>query len=111
MSGIEWILGVVLVTIYIACLFTVCALTFQKGRTWLGIIGIFFPVLWLVGAILPAKPGSPFDIEQQNHYRVTLIRARSGNARSITRHSLRQAQQEACHANRTDRNARRQVSR
>jgi hypothetical protein len=71
MSGLEWILGVVLVTIYIACLFTVCALTFQKGRTWLGIIGIFFPVLWLVGAILPAKTGSSFDIEQQNHYRVT----------------------------------------
>jgi hypothetical protein len=37
----------------------------------LGIIGIFFPVLWLVGAILPAKTGSSFDIEQQNHYRVT----------------------------------------
>jgi len=71
MSGLEWILGVILVTIYIVCLFTVCALTFQKGRTWLGIIGIFFPILWLVGAFLPPKPGSPFEIAQQARYRVS----------------------------------------
>ena len=71
MTGLEWILGVVLVTIYIACLFTVCALTFQKGRTWLGIIGIFVPFLWLIGAILPAKAGSQYDIAQQTRYRVT----------------------------------------
>ena len=24
----------------------------------LGIIGIFFPILWLIGAVLPAKEGS-----------------------------------------------------
>jgi hypothetical protein len=71
MSGLEWILGVILVTIYIVCLFTVCALTFQKGRTWLGIIGIFFPILWLIGAFLPPKAGSQFDIAQQTRYRVS----------------------------------------
>jgi hypothetical protein len=40
-------------------------LTFQKGHTLLGIIGIFVPFLWLIGAILPAKPGSRWDIAQQ----------------------------------------------
>jgi hypothetical protein len=71
MTGLEWIFGAILVTIYIACLFTVCALTFQKGRTWLGIIGIFLPVLWLIGAFLPPKSGSQYDIAQQTRYRVT----------------------------------------
>jgi hypothetical protein len=71
MTGLEWILGVALFTIYIVCLFTVCALTFQKGRTWLGIIGIFFPILWLIGAFLPPKAGSPFEIAQQTRYRVS----------------------------------------
>jgi uncharacterized membrane protein len=65
----EWLLWIVLFTFYIVCLFTVCALTFQKGRTWLGIIGIFIPFLWLIGAILPAKPGSRYDIAQQMRYR------------------------------------------
>ena len=58
----EWLLYSVLVMFYIMCLFTICALTFQKGRTVLGIVGIFFPFLWLIGAILPAKPGSRADI-------------------------------------------------
>ena len=75
MSWIEWVLGVVLVVIYITCLFTVCSLTFQKGRTLLGIVGIFFPVLWLVGAILPAKPGSRFDIAQKSLYQAQLQQA------------------------------------
>jgi hypothetical protein len=65
----EWMVGVILFTFSIFCLFTVCALTFQKGRTLLGIIGIFVPFLWLIGAILPAKPGSRFDIAQQMRYR------------------------------------------
>jgi hypothetical protein len=28
----------------------------------LGIVGIFIPFLWLIGAILPAKPGSRYDV-------------------------------------------------
>ncbi|HYJ12803.1 MAG TPA: hypothetical protein VEW66_04390 [Thermomicrobiales bacterium] len=50
---------------YITCLFTVCSLTFRKGYTVLGIVGIFIPFLWLIGAVLPAKPGSSQDIAQQ----------------------------------------------
>jgi hypothetical protein len=59
-----WILSFTLLTIYIACIFTVCSLTFQKGYTVLGIIGIVFPILWLIGAVLPAKPGSRFAMRQ-----------------------------------------------
>jgi hypothetical protein len=59
-----WILSITLLSIYIACLFTICRLTFQKGYAVFGIVGIFFPILWLVGAILPPKPGSQFARQQ-----------------------------------------------
>ncbi|HEY7036136.1 MAG TPA: hypothetical protein VH482_32685 [Thermomicrobiales bacterium] len=60
----EWLLWALLFGFYIMCIFTVCLLTFQKGRVVLGILGIFIPFLWLIGAILPAKKGSRFDIAQ-----------------------------------------------
>ena len=69
MSFLEWLLTITLFAFYIVCLFTVCGLTFAKGRTWLGIIGIFMPFLWLIGAILPAKEGSSFAIAQAEQYR------------------------------------------
>jgi hypothetical protein len=68
MSVLEWVFSVALITLYIFCLFTVCSLTFQKGHTLLGIVGIFLPFLWLIGAILPAKPGSRFDVAQRMRY-------------------------------------------
>jgi hypothetical protein len=61
MTGLEWILLSTLGVIYIVCLFTVCALTFRKGHVALGIIGIFLPFLWLIGAVLPARPGSGYE--------------------------------------------------
>ena len=64
MSVLDWALSLTLFTIYIACIFTVCSLTFQKGYTLLGIGGIFIPILWLVGAILPAKEGSQYAIRE-----------------------------------------------
>jgi hypothetical protein len=57
---ITWFFTFMFWTFYIFALFTVCMLTFQKGRIVLGIIGIFLPFLWLIGAILPAKPGSRY---------------------------------------------------
>jgi hypothetical protein len=30
-------------------------MTFRKGHWVLGIIGFFFPILWIIGAILPGK--------------------------------------------------------
>lgn len=59
-----WILSITLFAIYITCIFTVCSLTFQKGHKLLGWLGIFFPILWLIGAVLPPKPGSPFARKQ-----------------------------------------------
>ena len=53
MSGIGWVLTGV---IYLVLVFTLCVLTFRKGHWLLGLIGFIFPVLWLVGAILPAPP-------------------------------------------------------
>ena len=68
MSGLEWFFGFLLFSFYITCLFTVCIMTFQKGHLVLGILGIFLPLLWLVGAFLPAKQGSRYDINQQIAY-------------------------------------------
>jgi hypothetical protein len=64
-TGLEWILRIILVAFYICCIFTVCLLTFQKGHTLLGIVGIFIPLLWLVGAILPARQGSTYEARQR----------------------------------------------
>jgi len=68
MTPMETFLSITLFTLYIFCLFTVCMLTFQKGHTVLGIVGIFLPVLWLIGAILPAKQGSRYDVAQEMRY-------------------------------------------
>jgi hypothetical protein len=59
MSFMEWMLWLV-ATFYIFCVFTVCLLTFRKGYVGLGILGIFVPFVWLVGAVLPAKAGSSY---------------------------------------------------
>ena len=61
MTVLDWIFTSLLIALYIVCLFTVCLLTFRKGYVALGIIGIFFPFLWLIGAILPAKRGSQYE--------------------------------------------------
>ncbi len=68
MTFLEWTLAFVLFSIYITCVFTVCSMTFQKGYTLLGIMGIFLPILWLIGALLPAKPGSRLDVAMQMRY-------------------------------------------
>ena len=51
MSGTVWYVG--MGVIYLVLLFTVAVLTFRKGHWVLGLIGIIFPILWLVGAVLP----------------------------------------------------------
>jgi hypothetical protein len=57
MSGLEWILGFSLAVLYLFAIFTVALLTFQKGHPVLGILGIFLPFLWLIGAVLPDRNG------------------------------------------------------
>ncbi len=58
----------ILAMFYISCIFTVCLMTFRKGHTILGILGFLLPILWLIGAFLPAKQGSRYDVQQQMVY-------------------------------------------
>jgi uncharacterized membrane protein len=53
MTFLEWVLLSILFAIYLVCIFTVAAVTFRNGHWILGILGIFFPVFWLIGAVLP----------------------------------------------------------
>lgn len=53
MSVLEWILSAFLFAIYITCLFTVVGMTFRKGHWIMGILGFFFPLFWLIGAVMP----------------------------------------------------------
>ena len=68
MSFLDWFLSSALFVLYVVCLFTVCLLTFRKGHIFLGILGIFFPFLWLIGAVLPPRRGSRYDTEQAQRY-------------------------------------------
>jgi hypothetical protein len=63
-TPLEAFLEFSLMMMYFACIFTVCLLTFKKGHTLLGILGIFIPLLWLIGACLPAKHGSRAWVEE-----------------------------------------------
>ncbi|HEY6312768.1 MAG TPA: hypothetical protein VIY52_18465 [Streptosporangiaceae bacterium] len=53
MSGTAWFftLGI----IYLVLLFTLAVLSFRKGHWVLGLFGFIFPVLWVIGAILPGR--------------------------------------------------------
>jgi hypothetical protein len=74
MTPLEWILASTLFVLYICLVFTVCWLTFQKWHWVLGIIGIFVPLLWLIGAILPAKEGSPYEVRQSMRWQTQMNR-------------------------------------
>jgi hypothetical protein len=53
MSFLEWLLSGILFVIYFTAVFTVAGITFRKGHWIMGVLGIFFPILWLIGAVLP----------------------------------------------------------
>jgi hypothetical protein len=53
MSGLG--LGILLSVIYVVLILTLALLSFRKGHWVLGLIGFVFPVLWLIGAILPSR--------------------------------------------------------
>jgi hypothetical protein len=63
MTAYEWTSTFLFLALYLTMLFTVCFLTFKKGHTVLGIFGIIIPLLWLIGAVIPAKPGSSYQRE------------------------------------------------
>jgi len=41
--------------IYLVLLITLGVMTFRKGHWVLGLIGFFFPILWIIGAVLPGR--------------------------------------------------------
>jgi hypothetical protein len=43
--------------LYLVLLVTLAVLTFRKGHWVLGLIGFIFPLLWVIGAILPSRRG------------------------------------------------------
>lgn len=53
MSTFLWIL---LSVFYIVVLLTLGVTTLRKGHYFLFFIGIFFPVLWLIGALISPTP-------------------------------------------------------
>ena len=70
----EYILAICLFSLYLMCIFTVCMMTFRKGHTLLGILGIFIPFLWLIGAVLPAKKGSRYQVQQEIQFQEDMAR-------------------------------------
>lgn len=72
MSTLDWVLSTLFVVMYVFLLFTVCFLTFRKGHILLGILGIFIPFLWLIGAILPAKRGSRYEVDESMRYQAQM---------------------------------------
>jgi hypothetical protein len=55
MSATAW--GIGLGVLYLVLIFTIAVLTFRKGHWVLGLVGFVFPVLWVIGAILPSRRG------------------------------------------------------
>lgn len=53
MSGVG--LAVLLSAIYVVLVITLAILCFRKGHWVLGLIGFIFPLLWVIGAILPSR--------------------------------------------------------
>src|SRR5438270_680573 len=64
MTGMAWGLCVMLLCFYGVCALTVCPLTFRKGYIALGLAGTVLPLLWLIGATLPAKRRSRYAVPQ-----------------------------------------------
>jgi hypothetical protein len=50
------ILGLLMVALYIVLFVTLALTTFRKGHFVLFFVGIIFPVLWIIGAIMPPSP-------------------------------------------------------
>jgi hypothetical protein len=62
MSGLDWFFTIFFMALYLLLLFTLAVITFRKGHWVIGIIGIFIPLLWIVGAILPARRGTAYSM-------------------------------------------------
>jgi hypothetical protein len=48
-----WGIGIGGVILYVVLMITLGVMTLRKGHWVMFIIGIFFPLFWLIGAIIP----------------------------------------------------------
>jgi hypothetical protein len=53
MSGTAWAISMSI--LYLVLVLTIALLSFRKGHWVLGLLGFVFPILWLIGAIMPAR--------------------------------------------------------
>jgi hypothetical protein len=53
MSAVLWFL---LAVVYLVVLITLGVTTLRKGHVLLFVVGIFFPILWVVGALIRPTP-------------------------------------------------------
>ena len=51
----DWFLGIGLGVLYLILIITLAVTSFRKGHWVLGLAGFFFPLLWIIGAILPSR--------------------------------------------------------
>ena len=49
-------LWIILGVVYVACWIYFGLSTFRKGHYWLFWIGFFFPILWIIGAVIGPTP-------------------------------------------------------
>jgi uncharacterized membrane protein len=64
----EIFLFVMLGFIYLAVVLTLGLATYRRGRKVLFFVGFLMPLLWLLGAILPAKKGSKYEHQQDAYW-------------------------------------------
>ena len=48
-------LAILLSAIYVVLIITLALLCVRKGHWVLGLIGFIFPLLWVIGAVLPSR--------------------------------------------------------
>jgi hypothetical protein len=55
-----WGIGIGAFFLYLVVLFTLGFTTLRNGHGWMFFLGIFFPLLWLFGALMqPRAPAGP----------------------------------------------------
>ena len=54
-----WFIGIGGTILYFTLLFTLGLVTLRNGHGWMFFFGIFFPLLWLFGALMEPKTVQP----------------------------------------------------
>ena len=54
-----WFIGVGGTILYLTLLFTLGLVTLRNGHGWMFFFGIFFPLLWLIGALMEPRTVQP----------------------------------------------------